>query len=184
MTALNQLLLNNNQYMFFLSVRVHLYLNISALNADAPDLKSTLGIAFNCFGIAHYYNKLVGLNLDRARVRMGKHNGLNVLVQDEAPWLEVVHCFNYQLELAIKDTFIESPFHSNINEVLSDLYWLYQKSPKRLTQLKELSEAFEKMIPNLQRLMVKDGLILNFKHGESFRNLLSLHDSFRAACPY
>ena len=26
--------------------------------------------------------------------------------------------------------------------------WLYQKSPKRLTQLKELSKAFEKSIPN------------------------------------
>ena len=31
--------------------------------------------------------------------------------------------------------------------MLSKLYWLYQESPKRLTQLKELSEAFEKMIP-------------------------------------
>ena len=31
--------------------------------------------------------------------------------------------------------------------MLSKLYWLYQKSPKRLTQLKELSEAFETSIP-------------------------------------
>ena len=168
MTALNQLLLNKKQYMFFLSVRVHLYLNISALNADASDRKSTLGIAFNCFGITHYCNKLVGLNLYRARVRMGKRNGLNVLVQDEAPWVEVVHCFNHQLELAIKDVFIESPFYSNINEVLSDLYWLYQKSPKRLTQLKELNEAFGKVIPNLQRRMVQDGLVLNFKQWRKF----------------
>ena len=99
---------------------------------------------------------------------MGKRNGLNVLVQDEAPWVEVVHCFNHQLELAIKDVFIESPFYSNINEVLSNLYWLYQKSPKRLTQLKELNEAFGKVIPNLQRLMVQDGLILNFKQWRKF----------------
>ena len=78
---------------------------------------------------------------------MGKHNGLNVLVRDEAPSVEVVHCFNHRLELAIKDAFTESTFYSNINEMLSKLYWLYQKSPKRLTQLKELSEAFEKSIP-------------------------------------
>ena len=31
--------------------------------------------------------------------------------------------------------------------MLSKLHWLYQKGPKRLTQLKELSEAFEKSIP-------------------------------------
>ena len=31
--------------------------------------------------------------------------------------------------------------------MLSKLYWLYQESPKRLTQLKELSEAVEKLIP-------------------------------------
>ena len=30
--------------------------------------------------------------------------------------------------------------------MLSKLYWLYQKSSKRLTQRKELSEAFEKSI--------------------------------------
>ena len=78
---------------------------------------------------------------------MGKHNGLNVLVRDKAPWVEVVHCFNHRVELAIKDAFIESMFHSNINEMLSKLCWLYQKSPKRLIQLKESSEAFEKLIP-------------------------------------
>ena len=31
--------------------------------------------------------------------------------------------------------------------MLSKLYWLYQKSPKRVTHLKELSKAFEKLIP-------------------------------------
>ena len=113
------------------------YLSIKNVkNADAPGLKSTLEIAFNCFGIIHYYNKLVGFNLARASMNMGKHNGLNVLVQYEAPWVEVVHCFNHRQELAKKDTIIESTFYLNINEMLSKLYWLYQKSPKRLTQLK------------------------------------------------
>ena len=78
---------------------------------------------------------------------MGKHNGLNVLVQDEALWVEIVNCFNHRLELPIKDAFIESTFYSNIKGMLLKLYWLYQKGPKRLTQLKELSKAFEKSIP-------------------------------------
>ena len=56
-------------------------------NADVPGVKSTLEVAFNHFGITHYYNILVGLNLDRASGNMGKHNGLNVLVRDKAPWV-------------------------------------------------------------------------------------------------
>ena len=32
--------------------------------------------------------------------------------------------------------------------MLSKLYWFYQKSPKRLTHLKELTEAFKESIPN------------------------------------
>ena len=110
-------------------------------------LKATLETAFNRFGITRYYDRLVGLNLDGASVNTGKHSRLNVLVRNEAPWVEVVHCFNHRLELAIKDTFNESAFYSNIDEMLSKLYWLYQKSPKRLTELKELSEVFEKLIP-------------------------------------
>ena len=140
------------------------YFNIDNVkNADTPRLKSTLEIVINHFGITHYHDKLVGLNLDGASVNMGKHYGLNVLVPDEAPWVEAVHYFSHRLELAIEDAFIESTFYSNINEMLSKLYWLYQKSPKMLTQLKELSEAFENRYQNLQRLMVKGGLILNFE---------------------
>ena len=61
------------------------YLSIENVkNADAPGLKSTLEIAINRFGFTHYYDKLVGLNLDGASVNLGKHNGLNVLVPDEA----------------------------------------------------------------------------------------------------
>ena len=59
----------------------------------------------------------------------------------------MVHCFNHRPKLAIKDAFNESAFYSNIDEMLSKLYWLYQNSPKRLTKLKELSEVFEKSIP-------------------------------------
>ena len=99
------------------------YLSIENVkNADALGFKSTLEVAFNRFGITRYYDKLVGLNLDGVSVSMGKHNSLNALVQDEAPWVEVVHCFNHWLVLAIKDVFIESRFYLNIDEMLSKLY--------------------------------------------------------------
>ena len=120
------------------------YLSIENVkNVDAARLKSALEVAFDCFGITPCYDKLVGLNLDGASINMGKINGLNVLVQDEAPWVVVVHCFNHRLELAIKDAFIESTFYLNINEILSKLYWLYQKSPKRLTE--RIEQSFRKI---------------------------------------
>ena len=57
------------------------YLSIENVkNADAPGLKSTLEVAFNCFGITHYCDKLVGLNLVGVNINMGKYNGLNALV--------------------------------------------------------------------------------------------------------
>ena len=76
---------------------------------------------------------------------MGINNGLGKLVKDSAPWLELVHCFNRRIELALKDAF-EKTFFSKIENMLTKLYYLYQKSPKRYRELKELSEAYEKTI--------------------------------------
>ena len=74
-------------------------------------------------------------------------NGLGKLVRDEAPWVEIVHCFNHRLELAIKGAFTTTTFYRNIDEMLTKLYYRYQKSPKRLQQLRELNNANEKSIP-------------------------------------
>ena len=115
--------------------------------ADSADLKETLEKAFLQFGFKNYCDKLVGLNLDGASVNMGTMNGLGKLVRDEAHWVEIVHCFNHRLELAIKDTFTTTIFYHNIDEMLTKLYYCYQKSPKRLQQLRELNDACEKSIP-------------------------------------
>ena len=76
---------------------------------------------------------------------MGINNGLGKLVKDSAPWLELVHCFNHRIELALKNAF-EKTFFSKIENMLTKLYYLYQKSPKRYRELKELREAYEKTI--------------------------------------
>ena len=67
---------------------------------------------------------------------MGRMNGLGKLVRDEATWVEIVHCFNHRL-----DAFTTTTFYHNIDEMLTKLYYLYQKSPKRLQQLRELNDA-------------------------------------------
>ena len=76
-------------------------------------------------------------------------------------------------------------FYLNINEVLSELYWLYQKSPKRLTQLKELSEGFEKSIPKATKADGTRWIDFKFRPMEKvLENYDPLHDSFRATRPY
>ena len=74
-------------------------------------------------------------------------NGLGKLVRDEAPWVKIVHFFNHSLELAIKDAFTSTKFYHNMDEMLTKLYYLDQKSSKRLHQLRELNDAYEKSVP-------------------------------------
>ena len=137
-------------YILFIcgGVPVLKYFSIESVKvADSADLKETIEKAFLRFGLKNYYNKLVELNLHGASANMGRMNGLEKLVRDEAPWVKIVHCFNHRLEFAIKDAFIATTFYHNIDEMLTKLYYLYQKSPKRLQQLRELNDAYKKSIP-------------------------------------
>ena len=54
--------------------------------------------------------------------------------------------------MALKDTFNNSLF-GKIDAMLTKLYYLYQKSPKRFCELKELSEGYSKTIPKPQKLV-------------------------------
>ena len=74
------------------------------------------------------------------------HNGVGVLMQADSPWLQVIHCFNHCFELAIKDASKNDNFNK-IDERLTKVYYLYQKSPKRLLELKRIAEAWEKSVP-------------------------------------
>ena len=114
-------------------------------HGNAEGLNDAIKTAFERFGIKKFENSIVGLNCDGANVNIGINNGLGKLVKDSAPWLELVHCFNHRIELALKDVF-EKTFFSKIENMLTKLYYLYQKSPKRYRELKELSEAYEKTI--------------------------------------
>ena len=67
-------------------------------------------------------------------------------MQADSPWLQVIHCFNHRFELAIKDASKNDNFNK-IDERLTKVYYLYQKSPKRLLELKRIAEAWEKSVP-------------------------------------
>ena len=116
-------------------------------NADAAGIQECIAESFQRIGITKFSEKMVGLNVDGASVNMGKFTGLGTRLKVEAPWLQVIHCFNHRLELALKDAFSQSPVFSTVDTFITKLYYLYQKSPKRLRCLRELTEANEKTIP-------------------------------------
>lgn len=68
------------------------------------------------------------------------------ILREDAPWLEVVHCFNHRVELVIKDAFDHSEF-SKIDVMLLMLHYLYKKSSKRLRELRIFSEAMKHAVP-------------------------------------
>ena len=66
----------------------------------------------------------MGLNVDGASVNTDVHNGVGVLMQADSPWLQMIHCFNHRLELAIKDAFKNNNFNK-IDEMLMTFCYLY-----------------------------------------------------------
>ena len=118
----------------------------SVKNGNAQGVYESIKTAFERVGILNFEDRIVGLNADGASVNMGQFSGLGKLIKDKAFWLELVHCFSHRIELALKDAFDTSPF-GKIDNMLMKLYYLYQKSPKRYRELKELGEIYEKTIP-------------------------------------
>ena len=117
-----------------------------ANNTNAEGIIECIKTAFEQIGILDFQKRIMGLNVDGASVNTGVHNSVGVLMQADLPWLQVIHYFNYRLELAIKDAFKNDNFNK-IDEMLMKFYYLYQKSPKRLRELKRIAEAWEKSVP-------------------------------------
>ena len=89
-------------------------------------------------------DKLVGINVDGTSVNLGK--GVGTVLKEKSPWIQVIHRFNHCVEHALKDTFRTTSFEE-VDSMLSKLYYLYQKSLKRLSELREFSEAYDKTVP-------------------------------------
>ena len=61
----------------------------------------------------------------------------------------MIHCFHHCVELALKDAFRTTSFEE-VEPMLCKLY-LYKKSPKCLSELRELFEAYDKTVPKTSK---------------------------------
>ena len=114
-------------------------------NTDAEGKKETISASFSHFGIWNSCSGLVALNVDGASVNMGIYRGLgNLVKEDDAPWLNLVHCFNHWDKLATKDSL---PIH-----VLQKSTNCWENSINCIRRVRELeAEALEKTVPNPSR---------------------------------
>ncbi|XP_046852248.1 zinc finger protein 862-like [Xenia sp. Carnegie-2017] len=115
----------------------------SPTSTSADGLKKMIQDCFSRFHMNNFPRQLAALNVDGASVNLGSINGLAAKLRKDSPWLLTIHCFNHRLELAVKDAFKGTEF-DEVDELLTKLYYLYQKSAKRYRELKGFSEIFER----------------------------------------
>ena len=84
----------------------------------------------------------VGLGGDGCSTNRGEKGGVKAILKKEYPWFLFVWCIAHRLELALKDAF-SGTYFKEIDDRLLKLYYLYEKSPKRLRGLRELSNIYK-----------------------------------------
>lgn len=101
----------------------------------------TICLPVNVFvlGLTNYKQKLVGLGADGASVNRGGQGGVQAKLRDEMPWIVFVWCMNHRLELSVKDA-LKKTYFNTVDEMLLRIYYLYEKSPKKLRELKDIHE--------------------------------------------
>ena len=124
--------------------RIHT--RMSYLSVHKPDhvtaegLLQSLQHGLECLGIQSITKeackKLVGIATDGAAVNVAG-NGLKGLVKKELEWIFWMWCLAHRLELAIKDALRSTSFDL-VDEMLLRLYYIYEKSPKKCSELESI----------------------------------------------
>lgn len=126
------------------SRKCHFFCLANVGDATSPGIQALLKEKFAETGI-DLQAKLVSICVDGAAVNLGVRRGLAALLRKDMPWLVAIHCFNHRLELAAKDA-CSSSYLEEISTMLLNLHYTYEKSPKRLRELKELADAMDESI--------------------------------------
>ena len=82
--------------------------------------------------------KIIGLGWDGMSANLGS-SGLKCLLETDMSWIIVSWCLAHRLELSIKDA-LKTRFLATMNELLLQIYYVYEKSPKKCAELKEIIE--------------------------------------------
>ena len=89
----------------------------------------------------NWKEKLVGLGCDGTNANIA-HGSLKGHLTQTVPWIVVSWCIAHRLELSLKDT-LKGTFFSTLDELLMQVYYVYEKSPKKCKELKEVVEVLK-----------------------------------------
>ena len=70
-----------------------------------------------------------------------KKRGVQAIMKEEIPWIAFVWCMAHRLELAIQDA-LKDMFFGKVDDMSLRIFYLYQKSPKKLEGLKVHKQIF------------------------------------------
>lgn len=112
-------------------------------HGGAAGIVSCIKESFQSIGITDesFKSKLVGFAADGASVNRGEKDGVIGILKSQQPWVIYVWCVAHRLELALKDA-LQGTVFDDVDEVLLRLYYLYENSPKKLRQLRELHDIY------------------------------------------
>lgn len=113
-------------------------------SGTATGLMDCLERAFQYMGITNWDRKLIGLGCDGCSANMGAR-GLRGLLQQRLPWVIVFWCLIHRLELSLKDA-LKNTFFSSVDEFLMQVYYVYEKSPKKCRELQDVVEELRACI--------------------------------------
>ena len=90
--------------------------------------------ALDFVGVKNWKSRLIGLGCDGAAANMSVARGMHHFLKEAVPWVAVSWCLAHRLELSIKDA-LKSTFFTKIDELLLQVYFMYEKSPKKCREL-------------------------------------------------
>ena len=89
--------------------------------------------------------KMIGLGCDGTNANIGSRSGLKGHLNKDIPWLIVSWCLTHRLELSVKDA-LKDTFLKQIDELLLQVYYVYEKSPKKCHELKDVIEDLKQCL--------------------------------------
>lgn len=83
---------------------------------------------------------MISVCADGASINMGRISGACTVMKQPRPWLLIVHCVNHRLELAMGDAFLSNLAFKNIQDMMSNVYYLFRNSGKNKLIIMRLAE--------------------------------------------
>ena len=100
-------------------------------NADA--VKNAFDSAFmDTYNVPpeRFSSLLISVCCDGASVNMGQYTGACTQLKEDRDWLLVIHCANHRLELALKDAFKADTSFQDVDEIMTQIYYMFRNSGK------------------------------------------------------